>query len=354
MALLGEAWRIWRLSSRRKRRGWKRYAGLIQEICSSIMEDCWDGTHYCASAGHFHQFYCRDIGIAAEGLDKERLRKTLDWALAIFERQGKVTVAITPKGVPFDFPVFSPDSLAFLLRSLRIAGDKKLVDSHRAFLEREISKWCARVIAEDGFVKRDVHFGGMRDHAIRSSSAYDNAMVLLLKREAASLGLRCPPIALTQEIFLKEFWTGAHIRDARNNPALSGDANIVPFWLGVIKDDEKARICVRMLHESGMDRPPLAYSAPGRKSRVIWQNIFVGGWEEQARWLQLGLMYAVVAKSVDKTIYEQAKSDILDLIKRDANVLEVYTPGGKPYRSLFYHSDEGMLWGAALARALSS
>ena len=102
--LISEGFRIWRASSRRKRQGWKQYSlagkgdakGDVKAICDAIIEDCWEEGngqgnygHYCASAGHFHQFYTRDFGIAVEGLlgtttGKERCLATLSYALQHF------------------------------------------------------------------------------------------------------------------------------------------------------------------------------------------------------------------------------------------------------------------------------
>jgi hypothetical protein len=356
---INEGWRIWRHSSAVKRSGWKRYPGDMKAICDGIINDCWDAEKgiYCASAGHFHQFYTRDFGIAVEALVAKRRDKclaTLAYAMQHFEQAEMVTVAITPSGRPFNFPTFSPDSLAFLLRALRMCKAKDLVKQYKAFLERQIKDWCAIVIADDGFVKRRVHFGGMRDHAVRSSSAYDNTMILVVKEEAKALGLATPPISLTPTLFVKEFWTGTHLKDDRDSDRLSGDANVVPFWLGVVKDAAKARTCLRALHAAGMDKPvPLAYSPSSDSAPpMIWQNLFAKNWESDARWLQLGLMYTVVAKRVDKALFRQAQSSLLANILVNKNILELFTAEGKPYTSAFYHADEGMLWGAALARTL--
>lgn len=385
-SFLSEGFRIWRASSRRKRQGWKHYpfAGkggdsAIKAICEGIIEDCWEENngqgHYCASAGHFHQFYTRDFGIACEGLlgtkqGKERCIATLGYALDTFSKVNHVAVAVTPRGVVFDFPTFSPDSLAYLLRALRVCEEaqasktKALVASHKTFLEGQIKEWCEIVIAEDGFVRKGVHFGGMRDHAIRSSSCYDNALILVVKEEAKALGLRTPPIALTPALFVKEFWHGTHLMDDRATDAngkridrLSGDANVVPFWLGVVKDNKRgtlARTALRTLHDAGMDTPlPLAYS-PSTKTAppMIWQNIFAKDWESNTRWLQLGLMYTAVAKQADKKLFAQAREALRANILANKNILEVFTHEGKPYTSAFYHADEGMLWGAALAKQI--
>jgi len=351
---ISEGLRIARISAKRKKSGWKRYPGSVRQVCDGILRDCWNGQYYQASAGHFCQFYTRDFGIACEGLDVENCRATLSYALQRFSEHGAVTVALTPSGKPFDFPCFSPDSLAFLLRALHVCKAEQLAAMHKDFLEQQINDWCDKVIADDGFVKSGVHFGGMRDHAVRSSSCYDNVMVLLLKREAKALRIKTPDIKLTPALFVKEFWSVDHFRDERGDDGISGDASIVPFWLGIVDDDRKAKLALRKLHGLRMDKPiPLAYSPTGKQApKMIWQNLFVKDWESDAKWMQLGLMYAAVAKRHDKVIYDEVAVTLRANILKNQNILEVFTPDGKPYTSRFYHADEGMLWGAALARKI--
>jgi len=351
--LMGEAARIGWLSLRRKLSGWKRYPGNVQSICDAILNDCWNGRFYQASAGHFRQFYARDIGIAAPFLDKERLRATMSYALERYAAHGKITTSITPgnDGAPFDFPVFGVDSLPFLLRGLRCANDKRIVSDHKEFLKIEIERWEAIVLNNDGFVKRNVHFSSMRDHAIRSSSCYDNAMVLLLKQEANALGLRTN-VKLTAAKFIKEFWNGRFLNDERDKEVLGGDANVVPWWLGVVDDKKKAKTCLQALHELRMDLPiPLSYSESSTVApKMIGHEFFVPSWERDGRWMQLGLMYVDVATKLKMPWADEVIASVRSNIERNQNVLEVFTPEGRPYTSAFYHADESMLWGAALAK----
>ena len=353
-ALIGEGLRIARLSLWRKLRGWKRYPGDIPQICDGILNDCWNGRYYQASAGHFCQFYTRDFGIASPFLEKEKSVATLRYALERFSKRGRVTTSITPSGRCFDFPVFAPDSLAFLFRALSVAKDKQLLNEYRGFLQEQIDKWCRIVLDDDGFVRRNIHFSSMRDHSIRSSSCYDNSMALLLKEAARSCGFRTG-ITLTASKFIKEFWADDHFKDERDtDTSLSGDANVVPFWLGIIDNKKMARLALHCLDDAGMTLPvPLAYSPSKAASpKMIKAEMLVPNWEGDTRWMQLGLMYAAVAKKNDKQLFEKAKQAITNNIRKNQNILEVFTKEGKPYTSLFYHADEGMLWGAALSKSL--
>jgi hypothetical protein len=352
--MLSEGLRIARLSAKRKKEGWKRYDGGMKSICDGILRDCWNGEFYRASAGHFCQFYVRDFGISVESLDNDKAVSSLSYALQKFRDAGAVYVAITPDGKPFDFPAFSPDSLAFLLRALRIAKAYDVAAAYQDFLEAQIVIWCDKVLDKDGFVKKGVHFGGMRDHAVRSSSCYDNCMVLLLKQEAKKLGLKTPEISLTVERFVDDFWVEDHFKDSMESDVISGDANVIPFWLGLVESQKMAKSALQCLHKLRMDRPiPLSYSQSGKDApRMIWQNAFVKGWESEAKWMQLGLMFAAVAKDYDKPLFKEVAESLRKNVLANQNVLEVFTPDGKPYVSTFYHADEGMLWGAALAKRI--
>jgi hypothetical protein len=63
-------------------------------------------------------------------------------------------------------------------------------------------------------------------------------------------------------------------------------------------------------------------------------------------WTQLGPAYLHVLKSVDRPLMERHRNAMATLIERDRNYLEVYTPGGNPYRgrAFLYQADVGMIW----------
>ena len=129
---LVQAFRIFGKSVKRRLKGTGRYNGNAEQICRQIVEKCWNGKYYLTSTGHFCEFYCRDFGWSAESLIKlgheDRVEKTLDYVLDIFSRKGGIKTTITPWGKPIDVYHYSPDSLAFLLRTISLLKSKKIAE----------------------------------------------------------------------------------------------------------------------------------------------------------------------------------------------------------------------------------
>src|SRR3989338_4294250 len=123
--------------------GTKKYAGNSEEICEQIVKDCWNGTFFQVSTGHFPLFYMRDFGMCVEALlklgYKKEVEKTLQFALCVYSRESRITTTITKEGKCFDVFSYAPDSLAFLLYSLHVSKNKELVEVYRPFLELQIS-----------------------------------------------------------------------------------------------------------------------------------------------------------------------------------------------------------------------
>src|SRR3990170_2252843 len=77
---------------RRRLAGPRRHPGDASAVCRAIVDACWTGQYFAASAGHFRQFWTRDFGFAAPSLLRLghglRVEATLAWALATWARQG--------------------------------------------------------------------------------------------------------------------------------------------------------------------------------------------------------------------------------------------------------------------------
>ena len=149
--------------------GTKKYDGNAKEICRQIIKDCWNGTYFQASAGHFSEFWTRDFGMCADSLIKlgykKKVIKTLKYALGIFYKDKAITTTISPYNKPFDFPYYSVDSLPFFLRSLRTARANGLIKKYRKFLNHEILKFYSIVTDKrTGLVKKNAVFSSMKDY----------------------------------------------------------------------------------------------------------------------------------------------------------------------------------------------
>jgi hypothetical protein len=348
---LSEAWRIFKRSRNVKKEGVKRYKGNARSICKQIVKDCWNGRYFQVSTGHFCEFYVRDFGWCVDSLIKlgyqEEVKKTLEYALKIYSEQGLKTT-ITPKGEAVDIFTYAPDSLAFLIRSLRVLGDKELIERYKDFLVEEINKFYEFVIEkETGLIRSDKYFSSIKDEAKRRSSCYDNIMAAVLSNELNKLKLHNPLKKYDYKKIIRHmFWNGEYFVDdlKGNKEIIAGDANVFPFWTEVFDDKEMLKLCIEKIQSSGLDKPfPLKYTKdiPKNFNFISW---FVPNYEGNCIWMHIGLMYIKIVREIDSEKAKEYINEYTKLIEKYGNFLEVFNSDGTPFRSRFYYADEGMLW----------
>jgi hypothetical protein len=336
--------------------GIKKYNGSPEEICRQIIEDCWNGEYFQTSAGHFNEFYIRDFGFCVDSLlrlgYRDRVMKTLAYALEKYSKAG-LSTTITPSGICIDVFDYAPDSLAFLLFSLRAAKANNLVEKYRSFLKKETERLVRIVIdKKEGMVRKDRHFSSMKDSSLRRGSCYDNVMLAAISRELDFLGLDNPLKGWRRysEMIVREFWNGNYFYDdTRKENVVYGDNAVIPFWLGVVKDEGMLRKSIESARKAGLDKPsPLKYSSQNQeKSRVnILTRHFAGNYQGNAVWMNIGPMFAQLVKKIDKKLAASYKKKHMELVRKHSNFLEVYDAKGNPFSTLFYYSDESMIWAA--------
>ena len=58
-------------------------------ICAAVIEDCWTGEFFAGSAGHFKQFWTRDLAMCTPALCRlghgERVVRSWEWGLERFD-----------------------------------------------------------------------------------------------------------------------------------------------------------------------------------------------------------------------------------------------------------------------------
>jgi len=344
-----------------RKHGFHRYSGDAKAICEQIVHDCWNGVFFQTSTGHFSEFWTRDFGMCVEALLKTGWKKevmaTLEYAMEHFVAAGKITTNIPKGGKPADFPNFAADSLPFFIHSLRLAGAKGLVKEHQAFLEKEIARYASLVFdPSTSLVRSDRSFSSMKDLAKRKSSTYDNSMLAMLSKDLASLPLPNPfaqhDIA---KVMQTQLWNGRFFEeDMRKTGIVTGDANTFPFWCGAFSDKNMAQSCIKQIRKHGLNQPfPLKYTVePKPISKMILVERFSGGYERDAIWMHLGLCYMDVVQRYDKRLFQEYVDKLAVVIEKYKTFLEVFEPDGKPFRTPFYVSDEGMLWAAKYLRFL--
>ena len=355
-----EGLRMLKRSIKIRAEGIKRYSGNAQQICKQIINDCWNGKYFQVSNGNFNEFYTRDFGWCTEALlnlgYRDKVLKTLEYAMDKFVKQNKIATAINPEGKAFDFPCFGPDNLPYFLNSLRLANAKKLIEQNKEFIERKTKEYFNIAIDKDTGLVKKKHFSSMKDHSIRQSSCYDNCMVYLLSKNLDELKLENPFKQYNYQKLIKEnFWTGNYfLDDLSGKKYISSDSNIFPFICEVFNDKEMLKKCIQTIQKEQLDKPfPLKYSK-SKKVKLAIYDCLAKGYEETSNWTHMGPMYIKLIKQIDKEKYKFHLEQYKKLIEEYGNYLEVFDPKGKPFKSLLYYADEGMLWSCNILEMLEA
>ncbi len=347
---------------RRRVAGPRRFGDRAETICRAIVDACWTGEYFAASAGHFRQAWTRDLGFAAASLVRigeiERLAASLGWLLDVFARSGRVTTTVFPGGRARDVWTFGVDSLPLLLHGLRLVGAEDLVARHAGLLEGEIERYRATVVdPQTGLVRDDRHFSTHRDTVRTRSNAYANAMLLLLDGILRTTGWFPSPVPPgAAERFVDRFWRGDRFVDRPDRDEVTGDATVVPFFFGVVPEDLGLLAALRAAEAAGLADPlPLRYAARRDRAREDpLQGFFVPDYQGTAIWTSLGAMYLVLLARSDPAAAAPLVAAYRRRIEADGTLWEVFAAEGgelHPYRGRFglFVADEGMLWAAIFA-----
>jgi hypothetical protein len=345
--------------ARRASRGHVRHPGTVATILPAVVERCWDGRRYAASGGQFRQFWARDFGFAAPALVRlghgARVDASLDWALTAWAR-GRMSTTIFPGARPADVWDYGVDSLPFVLRALRAApSGERLVARHADLLGAEIRRFAVEVLdPASGLVRADRRFSTHRDTVATGCNAYANTMVALLERELVATDWFALPFAPGAAGRLVDaFWRGDCFGEGpRGTPGhdlMTGDANVVPFWLGIVPDDLGAGMMLGAVAATGLTDPlPLRYSGVLPAAEDAVQRVFVPDYQGTAIWTSLGAMATEVALRVDPERGQRWLRGHMEVVERDGTMWEVLDETLWPYRGRFglWRADEAMLWGA--------
>lgn len=371
---------------RRAASGHRRYPGTAEEILRAGLEDCWSGEFLTASPGTYRQVWTRDTGFAAGALISlgdqwpERLRSTLGWAMGVWDARGShVTTTINPLlRWPVDIFDYGVDSLPLLLASLRALevaggpagkGASALAHEHRAWIAREVEHFVTEVVdPATGLVRSDRHFSAHRDTFKNGSTAYANTMVAVLARAVAETGwgpdllsrhfAGAAPNADWGVLLRRHFWLGDRFRDRLGSDETSGEANVWPFFAGLIDDREMLAAALGTLRRNGYTAPyPLRFEATHRVDRLVpAYRLWSADYQTTTSWTSLGSIYLALLGQVEPQAAAVELDRMRALIERDGTFWEVLDARGEPWRSRsrLSVSDVSMLWGAILLESLRS
>lgn len=345
---------------KRRFKGYKKYQGNFEQIAKDILKDCYKQDHFVVSNGHFQQFYCRDFGMITEALLKLGYKKevfaTILYALQTFKKYNKITTTIVD-GKPIDYFSYGIDSLPFLMRSIRLAlqhGMKKdNILHYKDFLEQQITYYYETVYDEKTLIKFQ-HFSSIKDNYSRPASSYDISAMLGLAIEINSINyilkkayFKVPiTINILKKQFKDSYWNGKFFyEDAWKKQHIASDANIFPFYWNIF-DNNIRKIACKTLIKEGLDTHlPIQYRKDADSDGLLlMQRILAPGYEGTSIWLHLGLCYLEQLQYVDKKHTQMVLQKVVKMIEQQKTFVEVFTKDGRPYKSLFYYSDEAMSW----------
>jgi hypothetical protein len=341
-----------------------RHTGAAESIIRSGIDECWDGTHYRASAGHFRQFWTRDLSFSAPALARlspahaDRVIRSYEWAIRTWQRRrSHVTTTIHYFDQPVDVFDFGVDCLPLMLAAMRCVGAEHLLEEHRSWLEGEVRHYVEEVVdPRTGMVRGDRKYSAHRDTIVNRCNAFGNSMVALLAMPVAELGWEAPerlrPLALApQSILLDRFWDArGFFIDSIGDDTPSGEGNIWPFWTGVITDGAVLRKALHELEERGYADPyPLKYEVARRPQlEPLFVRTFMPDYQGATVWTSLGSMYLQLLHACDPALARTEIDRYRTWIERDGTFWEVLDDEtGERYHSTFMtRSDESMLWSA--------
>ena len=337
--------------------GWRRHRGDATEICRRVIDSCWTGEFFAGSAGHFKQFWTRDLSMCTPALcrlgRRDQVIASLAWGLERFEKAGRITTTIFNRRYPRDVYAYASDSLPMLLFALRAADAGHLIDRHRELLARETTRYFETVFdPELGMARATGYFSGPRDCMTGRSTVFANTMIALLIKLLD--GDRQLPNPLAGHdlpaLMLRHHWNGEYFRDSLDRDLPSGDANVWPFFFDVFDDPQMKRSAFAMLEARGFTRPvPMRYFERRMpEAELPVPRFFTPNYQGDPSWTQLGPAYLQVLSKVDRPQMEEHRAAMAKLITRDGNYLELYTTDARPYRGRapFYYADQGMIWAA--------
>jgi hypothetical protein len=346
---------------RRRARGHTRHDGDALAIVRACIEACWNGRTFTASPGHFDMFWTRDLGFSAPALvrlgEGERVRASLAYALGVWtRRRSHVTTTINYGDRPADVFAYGVDSLPLLLAALRAVGADDLVERHRDWLAAEIAWFARRVVdPSTGLVRADRTFSAHRDTVVNRSTTYANTMVALLARTLATSGWFESPLERFfggdhGRLLRERFWAGDRFRDTLGDETVSGEANVWPFFAGVVADDGMLASALGHLADNGFCDPyPLRYETVRHPEREVWFTRHVlPDYQGSTVWTSLGAIYLQLLRTVDPAGAEREIARYAGWIERDGTYWEVLDARGRPWvspRRLFI-GEESMLWSA--------
>jgi hypothetical protein len=227
------------------------------------------------------------------------------YALDIWtRRKSHITTTIHYFDRPGDAYEYGVDSLPLLLAAVRSVGATDLVERHHGWLSAEIAHYMDRVVDPSfGLVRADRKYSAHRDTVVNRSNTYGNTMVALLAKTLAETGWFASPLEHYFEgdygrLLMDWLWAGDHFRDALDDEVVSGEANVWPFYAGIIDDPAVMAPALAYLEANGFCDPyPVRYETSRRPEReVLATRLLLPDYQGDTVWTSMGSMYPQVLR----------------------------------------------------------
>ena len=332
----------------------ERFDGDARAICRTIVEQLWEGDFYRTSLGHFNFFWMRDFGTACGPLihtgNRERVHKTLRWALLHYRRAGAVTTCIDKAGNCFEAPGKAVDTLPWLLHCIEVS-DYPLNKSERHFLERMLRRYRRTYIDRHTGMLKKKKFAEMRDAVIYDRSAYAVTFVARLSRCVERLELDGFPFRVERyrKHLIDHYWNGQYFNADYSNNAFSAECALLPFFMGIVDDKTMADRTLDYIHDHHLNHPyPMLYTDQPDAFHYHWWMTapFMPQYESHTLWSWHGVFYLHLLRRYGRSEFEHQYQSFSRMIERHGTWPEMLNPDGSWYYAPIYSGDPGMIWAA--------
>jgi hypothetical protein len=334
---------------------YEHFDGDAREISQQVLDRLWDEDFYRTSLGHFDFFWMRDFGTVAESLtnlgNKEKVHHTLSWALFHFHRAGEVTLCIDKAGNTFNAPAKkSVDALPWLLHSIVVSG-YPLDNMERKFLERELRRYCKRLLDAKTGDLRSTHYAELRDAVNYDRSAYAITLIGRMAKCVDELKLNGFPYPEShyRDLLLNHYWNGTYFMADHVTNVWSSECGLMPFFLGLIDDEAKVNKTMDYINKVKLNKPyPLVYCQHPDvfHYRLGMGKILMPNYTGTSIWTWHGTFYLHLLKRYKRPEYKEQYDKFSELIERHGTYPEMVGPNGEWYKTPIYNGDPGMVWAA--------